>query len=92
MSGRLASTVMAVLLVGVLLSWTVGPALAQQNGSNSSGGGESGEEAVDPEEMGVPFQAHYVGIATMLMMIVSLGYAFFLLKYGESPNAKAGNR
>jgi plastocyanin len=58
-------------------------------GSGSGGGG--GEEEVDPEEMGVPFQAHYVGIATILMMIVSLGYSFFLLKYGESPNAKGGN-
>ncbi|PSP40278.1 halocyanin [Halobacteriales archaeon QH_6_64_20] len=57
-------------------------------GSGSEGGGE---EEVDPEEMGVPFQAHYVGIATMLTMVVSLGYAFFLLKYGESPNAKGGN-
>ena len=57
-------------------------------GSSSEGGGE---EEVDPEEMGVPFQAHYVGIATMLTMVVSLGYAFFLLKYGESPNAKGGN-
>jgi plastocyanin len=58
-------------------------------GSEGSGGG--GEEEVDPEEMGVPFQAHYVGIATILMMVVSLGYTFFLLKYGESPHAKGGN-
>jgi plastocyanin len=56
-----------------------------------SEGGGGGEEEVDPEEMGVPFQAHYVGIATVLTMIVSLGYSFFLLKYGESPNAKGGN-
>lgn len=58
-------------------------------GSGSGGGG--GEEEVNPEEMGVPIQAHYVGIATILMIIVSLGYSFFLLKYGESPNAKGGN-
>ena len=58
---------------------------------SGGGGGGGGEEEVDPEEMGVPFQAHYVGIATVLMMIVSLGYSFFLLKYGESPNAKGGN-
>lgn len=60
-------------------------------GSGSSGGGGGGEEEVDPEEMGVPFQAHYVGIATILMMILSLGYSFFVLKYGESPHAKGGN-
>lgn len=60
-------------------------------GGGSGSGGGGGEEEVDPEEMGVPFQAHYVGIATILMMIVSLGYTFFLLKYGESPHAKGGN-
>ena len=50
-----------------------------------------GNEPADPEDMGVPFQAHYVGIATVLMMIVSLVFTFFLLKYGESPHAKGGN-
>jgi plastocyanin len=55
------------------------------------GGGGGGEEEVNPEEMGVPIQAHYVGIATILMIVMSLGYSFFLLKYGESPNAKGGN-
>jgi hypothetical protein len=41
--------------------------------------------------MGVPFLAHYVGIATVLMMIVSLIYTFFFLKYGESANTSGGN-
>lgn len=58
---------------------------------SSGGGGGGEEEEVDPEEMGVPFQAHFVGIATILMMVVSLIYTFFLVKYGESPNAKGGN-
>lgn len=53
------------------------------------GGGGGGE--VKPEEMGVPFQPHYVGIAALLMMMVSLAYTFFLVKYGESPNAKGGD-
>ncbi|WP_336002541.1 halocyanin domain-containing protein [Halorientalis halophila] len=52
---------------------------------------EAGGGEVDPHEMGVPFQAHYVGLATILMVIVSLVFTFFLLKYGESPNAKGGN-
>lgn len=52
----------------------------------AGGGGEK-----DPHEMGVPFQAHYVGIATILMVIVSLVFTFFLLKYSESPHAKGGN-
>lgn len=55
----------------------------------SSGGG--GEEQVDPEEMGVPLQAHFIGIATILMMVISLIYTFFTVKYGGSPHAKGGN-
>ena len=54
------------------------------------GGGGGGGEA-DPEHMGVPFQAHFVGLATILMMIVSIIYTFFFLKYGESANTKGGN-
>jgi hypothetical protein len=42
--------------------------------------------------MGVPFQAHFVGLATLLMMVVSLIYTFFLLKYGESPHTSGSNR
>lgn len=55
------------------------------------GGGEGGAE-LHPEEMGVPFQAHFVGIAAVLMMVVSLVYGFFVLKYGESQNASAPNK
>ncbi|WP_435076162.1 plastocyanin/azurin family copper-binding protein [Halococcus sp. AFM35] len=58
---------------------------------SSGGGGGGGEEEPSPEEMGVPFQAHFVGIATLLMMVLSLVYTFFLVKYGESPNAKGGD-
>ncbi|MFB6106338.1 MAG: halocyanin domain-containing protein [Halobacteriaceae archaeon] len=56
----------------------------------STGGGGGGE--LDPETMGVPFQAHYVGISTVLMVLVSLVYTFFVLKYGESPHASAPNK
>jgi plastocyanin len=62
-----------------------------QVGGGGGGGGGAAEEA-DPEEMGVPFQAHYVGIATILMMVVSLIYTFFFLKYGESAHTSGGNR
>ncbi len=48
-------------------------------------------EPADPEEMGVPLQPHFVGIATIMMMLSSLIFTFFLLKYGESPNTKGGN-
>ncbi len=57
----------------------------------SAGGGGGAAEA-DPEEMGVPFQAHYVGIATILMVMMSLLYTFFFLKYGESAHTSGGNR
>lgn len=45
----------------------------------------------DPEEMGVKIQEHYVGIGATLMIMVSLIFTFFVLKYGESPNAKRGD-
>ena len=54
-----------------------------------TGGG--GQEPLNPEHMGVPFHPHYVGVSTIVMMVVSLLFTFFLLKYGESPNAKGGN-
>ncbi|MFB6139552.1 MAG: plastocyanin/azurin family copper-binding protein [Halosimplex sp.] len=50
-----------------------------------------GQTPLNPEEMGVPFHPHYVGISTLVMMVVSLLFTFFLLKYGESPNTKGGN-
>ncbi len=50
-----------------------------------------GSTEVNPEHMGVPFQAHFVGIATILAILVSLLFTFFTLKYGESPNTKGGN-
>ncbi|MFB6218634.1 MAG: halocyanin domain-containing protein [Halobacteriaceae archaeon] len=52
-------------------------------------GGGGGGAPTEPSEMGVPFQAHFVGLATILMMVVSLVYTFFVLKYGESPNASS---
>jgi len=59
----------------------------QEGGAAAGGAGE-----LDPEHMGVPFQAHYVGAATMLAIVVSLVFAFYLLKYGESPHASSPNR
>jgi plastocyanin len=48
-----------------------------------AGGGEGTKEL---EELGVPIQAHWVGSATILGIIVSIVYTFYILKYGESPN------
>ncbi|WP_075936661.1 halocyanin domain-containing protein [Halosegnis longus] len=52
---------------------------------STGGGGEA-----DPKHMGVAIQAHYVGIATILAILVSIMFTFFQLKYGESPNASGG--
>jgi plastocyanin len=59
--------------------------------SEDAGGDGGGQVEEDPEHMGVPFQAHFVGLATLLMLVVSLIYTFFLLKYGESPHTSGGN-
>jgi halocyanin-like protein len=54
-------------------------------------GGGGGGTPVDPEHMGVPFHPHYVGVSTLVMMVVSLLFAFFILKYGESPHTSGGS-
>jgi len=66
----------------------VGSITVQQGGGGGGGGGAAEQ---DPEHMGVPIQAHFVGIATILMIIVSLIYTFFVVKYGESPHTEGGN-
>lgn len=48
-------------------------------------------QEVEPEEMGVPIQPHYVGFGAGLMMMTSLVFTFYLLKYGESAHTKGGN-
>jgi halocyanin-like protein len=57
--------------------------------TKQTGGGAA--TPINPEHMGVPFQAHFVGIATILAVTLSLVFTFFLLKYGESANTKGGN-
>lgn len=56
------------------------------------GGGGGGQKEVDPEEMGVPLQSHYVGIATVLAIITTLVFTFYTLKYAVSPHANSPNR
>ena len=48
--------------------------------------------AVEYDEMGVDIQEHWVGVGAVLMLIVSLVFTFFALKYGESPHTSGGNR
>jgi halocyanin-like protein len=49
------------------------------------GGGEK-----ELEELGVPIQAHWVGSATILGIIATIVYTFYILKYGETPNTGTG--
>jgi len=64
----------------------VGSVVVNESGEPPGGGeGGSGEQGV--HEMGVPIQAQYVGIATVLAMVVSLLFTFFVLKHGESPHS-----
>jgi halocyanin-like protein len=59
-------------------------------GSMPGGGGEGGSEPKSLHELGVPIQAHWVGSATILAIIVSVVYSFYILKYGETPHAGHG--
>ncbi|WP_313691100.1 plastocyanin/azurin family copper-binding protein [Halorarum halobium] len=52
----------------------------------STGGGGPKEL----HELGVPIQAHWVGSATVLGIIVSIIFTFYVLKYGESANTGRG--
>jgi hypothetical protein len=58
-------------------------------GGGGEGGGDGSGE-IDLHTLGVPIQAHWVGGATMLAIIVSLVFSFYVLKYGESPNTGTG--
>ena len=67
----------------------VGDIVVEEGAPVPGAGGEGGgaPEELDPEEMGVPIQAHFVGLATILMVLISLVFTFFLLKYGETPHS-----
>ena len=53
-----------------------------------SGSGENG--GTELHELGVPIQAHWVGSATILGIILTIVYAFYVLKYGETPHSGHG--
>jgi hypothetical protein len=54
-------------------------------GGGESGDGEAGggEEAL--HEIGVPYQAHFVGIGAIFGVFAALVFSFYFLKYAESP-------
>ncbi|MDR9412823.1 MAG: plastocyanin/azurin family copper-binding protein, partial [Haloferacaceae archaeon] len=44
------------------------------------------------KELGVDIQAHWVGAATFLGIIVTMIFTFYILKYGESAHTGRGQR
>lgn len=61
--------------------------IVNASGQPPGGSGGGGQKEVDPEEMGVPLQSHFVGLVTILAIMVTLVFTFFFLKYGESPHS-----
>ncbi len=51
-------------------------------------GGAGGEKEL--HDLGVPIQAHWVGAATILGIIVTVIFTFYVLKYGESAHTGTG--
>jgi Plastocyanin len=55
--------------------------------ATKSVGGGGGKEL---HELGVPIQAHWVGAATILGIVMTVVFSFYVLKYGESPHTGTG--
>lgn len=51
-------------------------------------GGAGGPKKL--HSLGVPVQAHWVGAATILGIVVTIVFSFYVLKYGESPHTGTG--
>ena len=64
----------------------VGTVEVVENPSAGSGGG--GEKEL--HSFGVPIHAHWVGAATILGIIVTVIFTFYVLKYGESAHTGTG--
>jgi plastocyanin len=61
------------------------PWTPDEGGDGGDGGEEAGGGEESLHEIGVPLQAHFVGLGAILGVFVSLVFAFYFLKYGESP-------
>jgi plastocyanin len=64
----------------------------QVGGSGGGGGGEGAAASFDPEHIGVPIQKHFIGAATFTAIFATMGFIFYLLKYGESANTSYPNK
>ncbi|WP_435182893.1 plastocyanin/azurin family copper-binding protein [Halobellus sp. EA9] len=55
---------------------------------NPNAGGGGGKKEL--HSFGVPIHAHWVGAATILAILVTVIFTFYVLKYGESPHTGTG--
>ncbi|MFB6093190.1 MAG: plastocyanin/azurin family copper-binding protein [Haloquadratum sp.] len=67
----------------------VGTIIVTEN-PNAGGGGGGGGGKKELHAFGVPIHAHWVGAATILGIIVTIIFTFYVLKYGESPHTGTG--
>jgi hypothetical protein len=67
-----------------------GIAVGEDVPTKSVGGGEEGGGGKELHELGVPIQAHWVGAATILGIVMTVVFSFYVLKYGESPHTGTG--
>jgi hypothetical protein len=72
--------------VRVAVATILAAALASGTAAASEGGG------VDLHNLGVPILAHWVGVAAIFGIVVSLVFTFYVLKYGESAHSSSPNR
>ncbi|MFB6244538.1 MAG: plastocyanin/azurin family copper-binding protein [Halobaculum sp.] len=71
--------------LGMLGAIGVGGDVPTKSVSSGGGGGEK-----ELHSLGVPIQAHWVGAATILGIVTTIVFAFYVLKYGESPHTGTG--
>lgn len=50
------------------------------------------EREIDPHEIGVPIQKHFIGFGTFFGITLTLVFTFYVLKYGESAHTGSPNR
>ncbi len=60
--------------------------------AGGGGGGGAAAADVDIHDLGVPLQKHWLGIAAIFAIFMSLVFTFYLLKYGESAHTSSPGR
>ncbi len=53
---------------------------------------EEGPGEADIDDLGIPIQKHFVGVASFLAIFISFVFTFYILKYGESAHTSSPGR